>query len=128
MRNHRQQTQLPGRLGLLIACLLVASVAACGKKKARRTTQEVVVVQRTALPKGPTDAAWNGVPTYDAKLLLQDIVEPRQLKTTTPKVQVQAITDGRRIALRLAWPDRDVRQASAARSYDRCHRNQRKHL
>ncbi len=94
----------PG-MGLLMGALLVCLVGACGKKKAKRKAKEIVVTHRSTLPKAPSDASWKSVPSYDAKLLLQDLVEPRQLKATTQKVTVQAISDGRRIAFRLTWKD-----------------------
>lgn len=107
--------------GLVASVLLVCVVGACGKKKAPRKAKEIVVARRSTLPKAPTDAAWKGVPSYDAKLILQDLVEPRQLKTTTEKVTVQAVSNGRRIAFRLAWKDRSKNDLpGAARFSDAC--------
>jgi hypothetical protein len=40
---------------------------------------------------------------HAAPLLLQDVVEPRQLAATTPSIEAQALSDGRHVAFRLAW-------------------------
>jgi DMSO reductase family type II enzyme heme b subunit len=55
------------------------------------------------LPAAPDDAAWAAAPVHAAQLLPQDVVEPRQLAPTTPAVEVQAMTDGSRVAFRLTW-------------------------
>jgi hypothetical protein len=58
-----------------------------------------------ALPEHPGDPAWKDAPAYTAGLVLQDLVEPRLLVPSTTQLQVQAMTDGGRIAFRLAWSD-----------------------
>jgi DMSO reductase family type II enzyme heme b subunit len=82
---------------------------------------EVVAVTQPALPSGPTDPAWNAVPVHIAPLLLQDMVEPRQLAVTTREVRVRAISDGAKVAFRLEWTDgtRDDRPVPA-RFSDAC--------
>lgn len=82
---------------------------------------EVTAFARPALPPGCEDPAWRNVPAHVAPLLLQDLVEPRQLVATTAAVTVQAVHDGSRLAFRLSWADPthdDV--PGAARFSDAC--------
>jgi DMSO reductase family type II enzyme heme b subunit len=65
----------------------------------------VVVKSATSLPADPTDATWNSAPQYVAKLILQDLVEPRLLTPSTSEVRVRALSDGNSLALRLEWDD-----------------------
>lgn len=82
---------------------------------------EVVAVAQPALPSSPTDPLWNAAPVHIAPLLLQDMVEPRQLAVTTREVRVRAASDGTRVAFRLEWADgtRDDRPGPA-RFSDAC--------
>lgn len=88
---------------LMISMLALAQAAACAKREPPLT--EVVVVRGASLPTTPSDAAWPAIPVYTAALLLQDMVEPRLLVPSTPRVHVQAMSDGARIAFRLSWTD-----------------------
>ncbi|OGQ56019.1 MAG: hypothetical protein A2W66_07645, partial [Deltaproteobacteria bacterium RIFCSPLOWO2_02_56_12] len=54
------------------------------------------------------DRIWERVPLHPAKLLLQDVVEPRLMQASTSFVQVQSVTDGQKIVFRLAWNDPTV--------------------
>jgi DMSO reductase family type II enzyme heme b subunit len=65
----------------------------------------VIVVPADAIPDNPTDAAWQDAPEYVARLLPQDMVEPRLMTPSTNTVRVRSITDGARLALRLEWED-----------------------
>lgn len=82
---------------------LVLAFAAC--RRGPESVQEVVVLRADKLPSAPDDAAWNRVPEHTARLLLQDLVEPRQMKATTQEVRVRALSDGTRVAFRLEWAD-----------------------
>ena len=73
----------------------------------RVSPAEVIVARAAALPVDPGDAAWTGAPIHPAALVLQDMVDPRLLEASTPQVRVQALTDGARVAFRLAWDDAD---------------------
>lgn len=88
--------------------LIVASSAlgsgAC-REEAKPVISEVVIASATSLPLDPQDSAWDKAPEYVAELVPQDMVEPRQMKSTTPEVRVRAITDGTDLALRLEWKD-----------------------
>ena len=106
-----------------VGFLMVASaVAVVGCRQAPPApTSEVVAVTRSSLPSGPTDPAWNELPVHVAPLLLQDMVEPRQLAPTTREVRVRAASDGVKVAFRLEWTDatRDDRPGPA-RFADAC--------
>ena len=103
----------------LVLCLAIIPQA-CKKPVVEEPT-EVLAVRLDALPADPGDAAWREAPIYNAKLLLQDVVEPRMLDASTPEVKVQAVSDGRRLALRLAWEDETNNDLpGAARFSDAC--------
>jgi hypothetical protein len=65
----------------------------------------VIVVSAKDVPSDPSDAAWQSVPEYSAALVLQDLVEPRQLEATTTAVRVRAMSNGTDTAFRLEWMD-----------------------
>ena len=95
----RRMVGLPAMLLAALAALLSA-----GCRKAVEHVPEVVVIH-AALPSDPSDAAWALVPIHDEPLLLQDLVEPRLLTPSTGTVQIQSVTDGARVAFRIAWTD-----------------------
>ncbi len=86
---------------LVIAAL--SWLTACGPGV--KHVNEVVAARVEKLPAGPADAAWENAPEYTAPLLLQDLVEPRTLKTSTAEVRVRALTNRSEIAFRLTWAD-----------------------
>ncbi len=57
------------------------------------------------LPTGPDDGAWAGVEGFYVPLVGQIIRKPRWFAPRVDAVWVQAVHDGRRLALRLAWDD-----------------------
>ncbi|MCW5970404.1 MAG: hypothetical protein KIT57_18025 [Blastocatellales bacterium] len=83
--------------------LFVAGLAGC--RSAVQITAEVVAVPAAGIPERPDDSAWNSAPEHAAKLLLQDLVEPRLMQASTAEVRVRAITSGQEIAFRLEWMD-----------------------
>ncbi|HEX7285888.1 MAG TPA: ethylbenzene dehydrogenase-related protein [Candidatus Angelobacter sp.] len=89
---------------LFISALIVLLFTA-GCKKATIPATEVIAVPSAQLPTGPADAAWDNAPEYPAKLIPQDLVEPRLAQASTPEVRVQAMTNGSEIAFRLRWVD-----------------------
>lgn len=94
---------------LIFALTVLLSVAGC--KKAVVPAAEVIAVQTAQLPAGPSDAVWDATPEYAAKLIPQDLVEPRLAQASTPEVRVQAMTNGSEIAFRLRWVDSDPSDA-----------------
>ncbi len=90
----------------LHVALATAALASCSQTKGKKaSSEEIAVLRVAAMPDGPEAAGWNKAPVHQAKLLLQDLVEPRQLKATTNTVNVQAVSDGKEIAFRLSWAD-----------------------
>jgi hypothetical protein len=89
----------------LLPLLLLGLALAVACRRAPAPVNEVVAVWAAQLPLDPADRAWQRVPEHLAKLLLQDMVEPRLLEPSTPFVRVQAMRNGSEIAFRLTWPD-----------------------
>lgn len=91
------------RVSLLFVVGL-ALAAGC-KEKPQPPSSEIVMLEVERVPAHPEDPAWQKAPEHVGKLLLQDIVEPRQLKATTTEVRVRALEDGEKAAFRLQWND-----------------------
>lgn len=92
----------------VVAILLAGSpwLLASGCREASPPAPANVVVHTTPkLPSGPDDPAWKKAPLFDAKLILQDMVEPRLLAESTEVVHVRALSDGKDLAFRLEWDD-----------------------
>lgn len=89
----------------LAALLVLALLAIPGCRRGPELVQEVVMFRTDKLPAAPGDPAWDRAPEHAARLLLQDLVEPRQMKATTQEVRVRALTDGAQAAFRLTWDD-----------------------
>ena len=105
---------------LIAACLAV--LLACEKAAPPPAPPtEVIAARAASLPVDPGDAAWEAAPAFPAGLILQDLVEPRLLVPSTPTLEVRALTDGARVAFRLAWPDAAADDVSMpARFSDAC--------
>jgi len=101
MRNQRSYLSNP--VPLLAASLMACLAAACARPVPPASEVEAVFVE--SLPADAGAAAWRSVPVYTAQLIPQDLVEPRLMQPSTPRLRVQAATDGRRVAFRLAWDD-----------------------
>lgn len=95
------------RLQWAVVVVLIAFAFASGCQKALPPAPlaNVVVAASTAIPETPGDRAWDAVPEYVAKLIPQDLVEPRLLRLSTPEIRVRAVSDGIRMAFRLTWAD-----------------------
>ena len=83
---------------------VIALLAGCQKAPTPPVTS-VVLTTTANLPADPNDAAWQAAPEYAAKLIPQDLVEPRLLKPSTAEVRVRALTAGNEVALRIEWND-----------------------
>ncbi len=59
----------------------------------------------SALPRAPDDAAWDQAERYWIPVVGQVIVKPRWFAPTVDGVWVQAMHDGKRLALRVSWDD-----------------------
>ncbi len=87
-------------LSIFIIFLLFVSC-----RKAVVLTPDVQVVSAPKISLEANDSVWSNAPTHGSKLILQDLVEPRQMEVTTQEVQVQAVTDGKEVAFRIEWLD-----------------------
>ena len=110
------------RLRFVLSILLLGLLPAGACRRSPEVSEsEVVVLLRDRLPKGLEDPLWREAPLHPAPLVLQDLVEPRQMEFTTRRVDVQAVSDGRRVAFRLLWEDPTVDDTpGAARFSDAC--------
>lgn len=89
------------QITLLVACV---ALAGCRQQAAVPITN-VMVASTEKLPDEADDVAWDRASEYTAKLILQDLVEPRLLQASIDEVRVRALTDGRSLAVRLTWVD-----------------------
>ena len=104
-----------------LAALGTALLGAACAKKGPKGLPEVVAFHRATLPATAADPAWNDVAAYTAALVPQDMVEPRLMRSSTPLVRVQSLTDGERIVFRLSWADSSQDNLpGAARFTDAC--------
>jgi hypothetical protein len=88
------------KLLLIVPLLLLA-----GCSKTPKAANEVIALDSAKLPSLPTDPAWDSAPEHVAKLVPQDLVEPRLMTPSTPEVKVRSLTNGSGIAFRLEWED-----------------------
>ena len=98
----RGQALLLGFVGLIVMALVLAG---CAKKGPPSSDAEVKSLFQKTLPSTVDDKVWEQAPLHTAKLVVQDIVEPRLMQASTPFINVQSVTDGRQIAFRLTWSD-----------------------
>ena len=89
----------------LIPVLAMAALLTGGCNSGPHRTAEVLAVAAAKLPLDPADRAWEEAPEFAAKLLPQDLVEPRLMKASTPEVLVRALVSGNEIAFRMEWAD-----------------------
>jgi len=90
---------------LMTVGVFLALLAGCAKKAPPVNDSEVKAGFEKTLPTTTDDPVWERAPLHPAKLLLQDMVEPRLMQGSTASVNVQAVSDGQRISFRLSWND-----------------------
>lgn len=90
---------------LSVALVFAVALAACKKAETPVSEAEVKAVFERTLPATAEDEIWERAPVHPAKLLLQDIVEPRLMEASIPMVRIQAVTDGKKVAFRMSWQD-----------------------
>jgi len=90
---------------ILALSLAACSKMGCGKKEPPISSNEVKAVLRTSVPGTQDDSVWQEAPKHPARLILQDMVDPRLLKPSTLQVNVQSVTDGSKVAFLLQWDD-----------------------
>ncbi|NLY02904.1 MAG: hypothetical protein GXY83_43185 [Rhodopirellula sp.] len=87
-----------------IAIVGLAVPAGCRRVEAPPATS-VVLAGVAKLPTDAADPAWNAAPQYVAKLIPQDLVDPRLMEPSTAELRVRAVSDGDQAAFRLQWTD-----------------------
>lgn len=90
---------------ILVLVLALAAAFGCGKKEPPVSANEVQALFRSQAPSTADDPIWEEAPVHPAKLILQDMVEPRLMIPSTSQVKVQSVTDGRKVAFLLQWDD-----------------------
>ncbi len=89
---------------LLMMSVLTATAAGASPLLAYRTTADLSTPD-------PKARLWDSVPAEKVQLMAQPMVVPRPEVTKTTQVSVQALHDGKRLALRLRWRDADKSEA-----------------
>jgi len=84
---------------------LTGLLVGAGCRQAPAPVPDVEAGRVASVPSAPTDAAWEQAPEHVAKLIPQDLVEPRLLTPSTAEVRVRALADGKMVAFRLEWND-----------------------
>jgi DMSO reductase family type II enzyme heme b subunit len=95
------------RAGLALLAASVLWTAACGREP--RVDATLVTARRIAAPVSGQDvdsAVWRGAPEHPARLMVQDVTEPRLTEPGVDLVRVRAAHDGTTVAFRLEWNDR----------------------
>lgn len=94
------------RTRVLVMVPVLAALHGC--RQVAPTANEVVALRVAQMPSAPGDGVWNTTSEYTAKLLPQDLVDPRLMQSSTQEVRVRALTNGSELALRLSWLDPQV--------------------
>lgn len=105
MQWQRSKTPFQQKIPML---LLAALLTGCGKMEPPVSEGEVKAVFEKKLPVALDDKIWEKAPVHAAKLLLQDMVDPRLMQASTVYVRVQSVTDGQKIAFRISWDDKTL--------------------
>jgi hypothetical protein len=106
---------------LLVVAVIGVAFFMTRKKEPVISANEVRTVVKDQIPSSPDDKAWEDVPVHPAKLIPQDMVEPRLMNPSTQQVDVRSITDGRKIAFLLEWEDNTLDNRPAAAHFsDAC--------
>lgn len=58
-----------------------------------------------------SDNCWNGIPEIKLDLLAQMMVKPKPAKVQTENIKIQIIHDGKYIAFRMRWADKEKSEA-----------------
>lgn len=65
----------------------------------------------------PAAKYWDAAPAETVALMAQPMVAPRPAATNTPTLTVRAVHDGKRVAFRLSWKDKDKSEAGRLGTY-----------
>jgi len=119
--KRRNEVKTMRQIACLISITILTMIATGCAKKEPGTTAEVVASFHRTLPEEPADPKWSQTPVHVEQLLMQDLVEPRLLKTSTQQVLLKAFTNGERIVFRIEWEDKSRDDLPAASRFpDTC--------
>ncbi len=90
-------------LGVVALAAVVVILPGCRKRTTLAT--EVIATRVEALPASPADKTWDQTSEHVAKMIPQDLVEPRLMTPSTAEVRVRALVSGSFVAFRLEWAD-----------------------
>ncbi len=108
----------PGAIALAV---VIGFVVAPACRKTPAPVNDVQARRVAVVPADPTDRAWTTAPVHLARMIPQDLVEPRVLTPTTAEVRVQALSDGTTVAFRLEWADENLSDTPGpAKMVDAC--------
>ena len=93
------------RLTLLVVAFTLSFVA-CARAPVVNTAEVRAVRSAGDLPAlDPQSKLWDVVPEHPARLMVQDVAEPRLIQPGVDLVKVRAMHDGKTIVFRLEWAD-----------------------
>lgn len=100
----------------LVSLLLLLCACGRGSPKADLAAQAITElvanrVTATLSPADPSAPYWQDVTPGIVTLMAQPMIAPRPETTTTESLNVQALTDGSTIAIRLRWKDTEKSEA-----------------
>lgn len=90
--------------------LLALILLSCGLARAESYSVRRVSADLSKVPQ-VSAAYWQGVPETEAGLLAQMMVKPKPAKAQTEVVKIQAVHDGKYIAFRMRWADKERSEA-----------------
>jgi hypothetical protein len=89
-----------------LLAVALAALVACGRTQVVNTTDVRAARRSGALPASdPQSPLWDAAPEHPARLMVQDVTEPRLVKPGVDLVNVRALHDGTSIVFRLEWAD-----------------------
>lgn len=94
------------RFTLVLAGTFLLAAGACSRGPAVNTSEVRVVRAMGELPAlDPQSALWDAVVQHPARLMVQDVTEPRLTVPGVGLVNVRAMHDGATVVFRLEWAD-----------------------
>ena len=89
------------------AAVVLLALSSCAREPAVDTTRVSARRMQAPLPAQDPDApVWRDQPEHPARLMVQDLTEPRLSTPGVELVRVRAVHDGTAVAFRLEWDDR----------------------
>jgi DMSO reductase family type II enzyme heme b subunit len=91
---------------IILLTSLPALLSGCSRGPQIDMQQVAAKFVKGELPKGdPASALWNSATEHPAKLMVQDVTEPRLIEPGVELVRVRALHNGEWVVFRLEWDD-----------------------